>query len=390
VFFRLRTHARFWLAPTLVVVALTTPGAAWPQGTGSPDVSVTTILARMREAAGGGERLARIGSLRAQFVVRGYGFAGRGELHVDLPRKAYRRSFLLGPASESEGNTGHDAWLSDATGDVRIQNGSPEARALVDAAYRETFALFFPERWPAKVTMVGQIDGNLRLHVAPQGGATFFIDVNPRTYRVIRTIERVGDDTQTTTLGDYRRMDGILFPFTQRFESEAGTVVAATSRLTTAAREDRAATRLPVSPVDKHFANGRTSTTVPIQIANHHVYVAVSLNGGVPGRFLLDTGAQNIVSPAAAKRLGLQVVGGAQGSGSGENLESFRFTDVSKMQIGDAVLEKQPFVVLPFVAALERSDDLAVDGAIGFEVLKRFVTRIDFKTRTLTLALAGL
>lgn len=372
--------------PMLVSVALIlAPGAARSQGAEMSGLSADTILARMRAAAGG-DRLSRVGSFRAELAVRAYGMAGQGILRVDLSAKAYRRVSALGPASEGEGYTGHDAWLSDATEDIRIQNGSPEAKTLVDAAYRETFGLFFPNRWPAAITTLGRIDGNFRLHVAPRGGAAFSIDVDPTTYRIVRVIERVGDGTETTSFGDYRFKDGVLFPFERRIESESGVLLATTSKLTISSGEDGTVSKLPVSRTDTRFTNNYGSTTVPIELANHHIYVHVSLNGGPAGLYLLDTGAQNILSPAAAEHLGLRVVGGAQGSGVGENVESFRFAEVSTMQIGDAILKNQPFQVLPFVATLERSDDVVVDGAIGFEVLKRFVTRIDFNARTLTLA----
>ncbi len=372
--------------PMLVSVALIlAPGAARSQGAEMSRLSADTILARMRVAAGG-DRLSRVRSFREDLAVHAYGMTGSGVLRVDLSAKAYRRTSTLGPASEGEGYTGRDAWLSDATEDVRVQNGSPEAKALVDAAYRETFGLFFPKRWPAAITTQGQVDGNLRLHVAPRGGAAFSIDVNPTTYRIVRVIERVGDDTQTTSFGDYRFRNGVLFPFERRIESESGVLLATTSKLTISSSEDGTVSKLPLSPTDTRFTNSYGSTTVPIELANHHIYVRVSLNGGAPGLYLLDTGAQNIVSPGTAERLGLRVVGGAQGSGAGENVESFRFAEVSMMQIGDAILKNQPFVVLPFAAGLERSDDVAADGAIGFEVLKRFVTRIDFKAHTLTLS----
>ena len=56
--------------------------------------------------------------------------------------------------------------------------------------------------------------------------------------------------------------------------------------------------KLPAPPPpDFALAGGKTSTTVPFELVNNHIYVDVRLNGKGPYRLMCDTGGANIVTP---------------------------------------------------------------------------------------------
>jgi hypothetical protein len=104
------------------------------------------------------------------------------------------------------------------------------------------------------------------------------------------------------------------------------------------------------------------------------------LNGGAPLHFLFDTGGGNAMTPSAARRLGLDLVGLVTVGGGGAGVVDARFTTVRSVRIGSAELRDQPFAVLDFGGMT------GFDGIVGYEVLARFSARLDFANESLELA----
>jgi predicted aspartyl protease len=121
---------------------------------------------------------------------------------------------------------------------------------------------------------------------------------------------------------------------------------------------------------------------VPFHLRSGHVVIDLSLNGEGPFHFIFDTGALNVLSPAAARRLNLAVknnveakgTGGTQGGGS---------TKVDAVRLGALTLSNQTFYVLDLPVGA--AEDGRIDGLIGFEWLSRFPTRFDYEASKLTL-----
>ncbi len=104
--------------------------------------------------------------------------------------------------------------------------------------------------------------------------------------------------------------------------------------------------------------------------------VRVKVNGRQTVHLLLDTGASGIaITPKAAQRAGLEVLGNetssARGIGDSKEQESSRYL-ASTLQIGE--LRYSNFVVSAFRSA--RDSD--IDGLIGADVFERFLVTIDF------------
>jgi hypothetical protein len=68
-------------------------------------------------------------------------------------------------------------------------------------------------------------------------------------------------------------------------------------------------------PPDFAITGGKTSTTVPFDLINNHIYVQAQLNGKGPFRVLCDTGGANIVTPHGRQGVGSEIGGGAPGTG---------------------------------------------------------------------------
>ena len=139
----------------------------------------------------------------------------------------------------------------------------------------------------------------------------------------------------------------------------------------------------PISVVQAHpdVVAGSASVAVPIRVRSGHVYVDVEINGKGPFHFLFDTGASNVLTPAAAKRLGLAVRTNLEATGTG-GTQAGGSTKVTSVRVGNATLRDQTFYVLDLPPGTP--DDTPVDGLIGFEWLDRFPARLDYAGATLT------
>jgi hypothetical protein len=90
------------------------------------------------------------------------------------------------------------------------------------------------------------------------------------------------------------------------------------------------------------------------------------------------------VTPATAKALGLKVEGHLEGRGAGEATMDFGFTHVDRIDVGGATIDNQLFTVFD-LDALYPADGIRMQGMVGYETFRRFVTRIDYGGKTITL-----
>lgn len=127
---------------------------------------------------------------------------------------------------------------------------------------------------------------------------------------------------------------------------------------------------------------GPGAVEVPIRVRSGHVYVDAEIDGKGPFHFLFDTGATNVLTPEAARRLGLVVRGNVEATGTG-GVQAGGSTTVVSVRLGSVSLSNQTFYVLDLPPGA--SDDTPLDGLIGFEWLNRFPARLDYANATLTL-----
>ncbi|CUS46077.1 MAG: aspartyl protease family protein [Pseudomonadota bacterium] len=127
---------------------------------------------------------------------------------------------------------------------------------------------------------------------------------------------------------------------------------------------------------------GSGAVEVPIRIRSGHVYVDAEINGKGPFHLLFDTGATNVLTPEAARRLGLAVRDNVEATGTG-GVQAGGSTMVDSVRLGSVSLSDQTFYVLDLPPGA--SDDTPLDGLIGFEWLNRFPARLDYANATLTL-----
>jgi Aspartyl protease len=304
-------------------------------------------------AAGDGARAARY--VRLKLDVTAYGIAGRGEILVDRATGRYVRRFDAGPVSEREGWDGTRAWRADATGMPRVEGNADERAAIVT--------------WSELVAP----DAGAMAHEHPSRAPEIAADAAGEITSVVR---HVGHSTERTTFAEYRAASGFDVPSAIADTSDNGVWSARTNGVETPRTVAAGAFAPPPEPRD---ATLRGVTTVTMLGRADLPLIPVSVNG-VPLRLLLDTGGQNVITPEAARRAGLDVVGDGTVGGAGAGLVKVRFASARSVRVGAAEMRDQPFLVLDLGLAG------AVDGIVGYELLARFSARLDTAHERLELA----
>lgn len=120
-------------------------------------------------------------------------------------------------------------------------------------------------------------------------------------------------------------------------------------------------------------ASAEPLATVPFRWTAGQIEVDVLVNG-TPATFLLDTGAEySVVSARLAERLSLTI--DARGSA--------QFASDVALTVKSVVLPHNRVLVMPFDSYDARGRP--VDGLLGYDLFVRFVVKISFKARNLTI-----
>lgn len=382
---------RFAFAAAFAAVSTAFPAGAQTSN-GPAEVSRTLQQAR---AALGAAALSRGGTLQMAGTVSSSGLHGTGTSAGSIGALKFAERSDLPPTVQADGYDGSVVWNQDQTGLVWLDGSKAGVSQEIDSAYGFNDTLFTRGSGGAIVTWTGvKNDGGRRyatLTVTPPGSLLpMQVWIDTATHLPARYVIAAGPVNYVTTLSDFRRAGGLLVPY--RTHSESTTGNSSDIQVTSAkivANGDAALAKPASSVHDFSMNGGGTSTTVPIELIDNHVYLNVMLDGKGPYRFIFDTGGSNVIDPAVAKELGATAAGSFQGSGAGSASETFSFAKVNTLAVGDAVLRDQVFAVIPIRQGFGVAAGQRVDGLIGFEVLARYVTTFDYADRKVTFQMPG-
>lgn len=273
-----------------------------------------------------------------------------------------------------------------------MQQGGDARELAINDAYRVSGKWWQPHRGGAQILNEGEkIFGDAYCNVliiTPKGGKAFEAWFDAKTHLLAKTVEKQGPQTATTTMSDYRRVDGVMLPYKIVVDMGQGEKYLQTTTVAKVEFLGRLPDSVYVPPkvtlTDFSIARGAPQTGIPFHLINNNVFGAVQVNGQGPYFFIFDTGGTNIITPALAKTLNLEVEGSIPEFGAGEGLMEGGFTRVAEIQVGDALVKNQIFTVLP-LDRLDAVEGTPMPGLVGYEVFRRFVTRIDYSAETITL-----
>lgn len=329
--------------------------------------------------------------LKTEYAYSGQGMTGKVGSTADLKTPRFVDTMAVGPMTGAQGFDGAHGWAKDQSGTITAQDGGDALPLAINEAYRDTNAWWLPDHGGATVVSDGEkSDGGAAfdvLTVTPKGGESFDAWFDAKTHLLSRLHEMQGSAPTTTTFSDYRAVDGVMVPG-KILISTGDVKYDQTETLNSAVFGPALNASAFAAPknavVDYAIAGGAKETTFPFQLVNNHIYAQVKINGQGPYTFIFDTGGTNTLAPALAKALGLKTEGHLEVRGGGSGTMDAGFVKVGQIQIGDASIKDQLFFSIP-LDSMANIEGLDQPGMVGFETFRRFVTRIDYGTHTITL-----
>jgi hypothetical protein len=361
--------------------------AAVARGTPPPEATVDAILAANNSAVNSPPPGSAL-TLRYRQVSSG--LIGTLTAQVDLATGAYVERTEAEGMRTAEGFDGKTPWQQDISGAYTAQEGGDRIPIAVNSAYRRANLWWRPDYGGASIAHVGRDTeaGRVLEHLAviPKGGKRFDAWFDSQTHLLVK----ISYDQQflhyTESYSDYRREGPQSLAHQIVVDPGLGEGAVSTSTLKQA---DYGAAQLvdtyarPNPPLGGAVITGdAASTTVPFRLLNNHIYVEATVNGKGPYTFIVDTGGHTLLSPRLVQEVGLKPIGEAVTSGAGEGHGTTGFVHYNEIAIGAVRLRDQvAFATSVYDKAVE---GISVDGMVGFELIRRMVTTIDYGRHTIT------
>lgn len=348
------------------------------------------VLAAAKDAAGG-KAWDRVTMIRQVGSLRAGGIKGTFESYEDVRTGRYYSEYHLGPLTGVEGFDGKVSWSQEQDGSVNVSESQSARESSANDAFRRARAFWYHQRWPAEVrAQDAQQQGSRRFRVLrfhPEGGRPFDMWIDAATSLVDRTVEPGATLTTTTFFSDYRKVGGILLPHVVRISTgeKKYDQVFRTQRVEINPEFKEQRFEVPAEKMtDFSIAGGKDQATLPFDLLNNHIYIKARVNGRGPLNLLVDTGGANLLTPTAARTLGIGSEGALAGRGTGEKTVDMSLAKVEKLTLGDVTLKDQVFYIVPLEPMTE-VEGIPFHGLVGYEVFKRFVVKIDYADRLLVL-----
>lgn len=365
---------------TALLVVLVCASAAHASGT------VDRILNRTK-AAMGGAALDLVTSIDWKQRVVFAGIAGTGEEIDDVRTGSYVQRQHLGPLTNAQGFDGNIAWSQDVKGDAWPVSDFSTLHLAATGAYLSSWSFLYRDRWPGTISYVGvKVDANgqySELQAEPKGGFPVDIWIDTATGLVARETAIIPNGRDVTTvLSDYRTVNGVVLPFSATTTAESNQTQIQTTAVSLNVPVAGAFAMPASSVTDASIAGG--STIVPFKLINNHIYLHAMVNGKGPFLFIFDSGGRNLLTPQTAALVGATSAGAYHASGAGAGQVMTGFGTAKSIQVGGATLRDQMCAILPLGKVMQAIEGVRIQGMIGYEVLRRFVTTIDYHNSRIT------
>lgn len=380
---------RFAPALATIVIASSQAHAAAPDA-----IAQAAGLLTQAKQATGGAAWDKIDTLVEHGTLAGPSVRGSYDSVTDLRHILSVENAALGPTVSGQGWDGHAAWSTDSTGQVRVERSQEATAAGIEQAYRAAYGFFWPDRWPASRSYVGekQADGLTYdvVKVTPKDAQPLELWFDRATHRIAREADITGADPHTQILGDYRAVGGMMLPFSSRDTMGVAKydIVATTGQFTLRGALPARRFGPPPPREPDPFPAGADQVSFPMSLHNNHIYVDVAIDGHPAAPFIFDTGAIAIIEATHAAALGIKPEGALPGGGFGEGTAAIGMARVRSVDLGGFKLTNQVFYSID-VSAGFKFDGADADGFLGYEIPKRAIMTIDYARKTVTLTRPG-
>jgi hypothetical protein len=303
-------------------------------------------------------------------------------------------TYDVGPLRGASGTERLQSWWMDEKGLVTVEQ-APDA--LIDAATQsyEDRNGWFDSHSAATAVYRGVRHEGARsyqvVQIRPPDGRLLTLWIDSATH-LLQRVEWFDANHRDNIqyFSDYRIVDGVVYPFVERSTSGDPASDVTTVITSFAARSDLrdGEFEAPHSNVqDARLLTDGPSATIPFSLRDGMIVVDVSIDGAPPLPFVLDSGAFNVVTPRAAAQLHLREQGTVTVDGVGNQEVTAHMAVVPNYQVGQAQLLDQRFAVLSLPAGVtdQGEEQPAIAGLLGYELFRRFIVRVDYERRELTL-----
>jgi len=353
---------------------LSLPAVAAPQQIETQDAHAVKLLAAAREASGG-TAWDRVRSLHLVAKRQSGDETSDEDLWLDPTGGRFVQAIADGQNAGRSGFDGSMAWVSDPDGSVRTETGADRADRIAELWWRsDEWARADRGRaaasWLREETLSGRTIDLLR--VTPAGGTALDLALDRGSHLPVRVVaHRAGGDV-VIRFSDWKRVDGVSVARRIEIDQPAATGSAIEMIVTAEAnsRTDAAQFAPPTSTQADYTSPAETiSVELPMKVLNGHVFISASIAKNRLN-FMFDTGSAAVLDQGTVARLALPTHG--DGSASAVKLPDF--------SVGGVVLHRQTLAVRD-LSALAMVEGVAIDGIVGYELLKRLVVELDYDGR---------
>jgi hypothetical protein len=308
------------LFSTALLLTLLFPAAA---GANEAD----DVLARAKTVSGGALWDSTT-SLRSRGTLATGGLEGELTSLVEVGDGRWINRYQLGPVNGADGYDGSSAWTLDPGGEVARLDAPVAVRRARSDAWLNARGNFMLDGMPATLAAPQRrsLEGRdcAVIVATPKDAEPVTLWFESDSGLLVRIDQRRERDIASTRFGDYRHVDGLRLPFhidndmideQGHAEPRSHSAIALSSIERNVATADADFTR-PPAHARARIANAEGRTSVAFDLVNNHIHVDGRVDGK-PVRFLVDTGGVNLLTPAAARRLGLEGAGKLDARGVG-------------------------------------------------------------------------
>jgi Aspartyl protease len=336
-------------------------------------------------------RSIRVIHAKGNFVTDG--LSGTGDIWNEIGGMQEASRFWAPPLGGGTGWDGKESWTLDQTGLVIVDGSVLGRSSAINQAYFSNYDLWTPGYGGATVTWGGSKSDRSKTYdvltvMPPESRLPIDVWFDHATHLPVKVVQTAGPMVTTLTMEDFRPVDGLMIPY-HVTNSGNGTSFTATRVEANPPGASAHFAAPKSSPHDFSIVDGAAQNSVPMQVSENHVYLDVTLNGKGPFHFEFDTGGANVIDPAVANALGVLSGGSTQITGVGSSASDSAFAQIKTLQIGNARVTNQVFVVFPIANSVGMAHGVPMDGVIGYEILSRFVTTFDYSDEKIVFHMPG-
>lgn len=343
-------------------------------------LTLEEVLARHVEALGGIERLRQVNSSYIVASLSMGGMEGKSVGYYKAPDKV-RVELSLPILNYMMVCDGDDCWMTDQQGLTNTLQADLRS-SMRSQMILERWLYLEPDKFDGEIKLTGDdvlIDSVpcYRIDIEPTDGSPVSLYLDREGYLPVQ-VSLITDMADVhTKYFDYRPVDGIMLPF-RASERTGAALIEMNMSIDTVMLNVEIPDSLFQRPAAVMAPSAlEDSLVVPFEPHENHLYIQVMIDGKGPFDFIFDSGAAGIaINSRLLKELQLPFVGVQEARGVG-GADSAAIYLIDELAVGAVELDSLSAFGVD-LGELDKVSGRAIDGAIGYDLLSRYVVTVDY------------